>query len=66
MNANARGSLCRLIAQSNFDGASGHIAFDANGDIKTPLFSIYQVAGSGKSALWSFVTLAPHATPVSL
>jgi branched-chain amino acid transport system substrate-binding protein len=57
MNQTTRGAIARLVAKSNFAGASGHIAFDANGDIKTPLFSIYKVAGTGSSAHWSFITL---------
>jgi branched-chain amino acid transport system substrate-binding protein len=62
MTMSTRGAIAKLVAQSNFTGVSGPIAFDANGDIKTPLFSIYKVAGSGKSAHWQFIQLAPHPT----
>jgi branched-chain amino acid transport system substrate-binding protein len=61
MTAATRAAICKLVAQSNFGGASGPIAFDANGDVKTPAFSIYKVVGSGSSAHFSFVTLAPSA-----
>jgi branched-chain amino acid transport system substrate-binding protein len=55
-----RGIITQLVGKSNFDGASGHISFDANGDTRTPLFTLYKVNGSGSSAHWTFIRNLPQ------
>jgi branched-chain amino acid transport system substrate-binding protein len=54
-----RGQIALWVAKSNFKGITGQISFDANGDIKAPLFSVYKVTGTGKSAHWQFVQYDP-------
>lgn len=61
MNINSRGVIAGLVAQTkNYKGASGTITFDANGDITSHTFSIYRVTGSGSSAHWVYVGVAPQ------
>ncbi len=56
----SRSRIAILIGQTkNFKGASGSITFDANGDIASHVFSLYKVVGSGASAHWVYVGIAP-------
>ena len=50
----------QIAATSDLRGSTGPLSFDANGDSKNHLFSVYRVSGHGKSAHWKFVTVAPQ------
>jgi branched-chain amino acid transport system substrate-binding protein len=60
MNISTRSTIATLVGQTkNFKGASGTFSFDANGDTTNRIVSIYKVSGSGKTATWTYVGLAP-------
>jgi branched-chain amino acid transport system substrate-binding protein len=59
-NITTRSIIAKLVGQTKgYKGASGSITFDANGDVTSHTFSIYKVVGSGKSAKWEYVGIAP-------
>lgn len=41
-------AIIAAVAKSNFDGVTGHVSFDANGDTTNKVVSIYQVSAAGK------------------
>ena len=49
-----RASVRDAVAAIHYDGASGQIGFDANGDNLHPVFSVYATDGSG---VWSYERL---------
>lgn len=60
MNITTRSLIATLVGQTkNFKGASGVFSFDANGDTTNRIISLYKVSGSGKSATWQYIGLAP-------
>jgi branched-chain amino acid transport system substrate-binding protein len=60
MNATSRSAIATLVGKTKgYSGASGSVTFDANGDILSHTFSIYKVTGSGSSAHWVYVGVAP-------
>jgi branched-chain amino acid transport system substrate-binding protein len=57
----ARSAVAILVGKTKgYKGASGTVTFNANGDILSHTFSIYKVAGSGSSAHWVYVGVAPQ------
>lgn len=53
-----------LVAQyvgltSDYHGATGPVSFDRNGDSNNHLIGVYKVTGTGSTAKWAFLKLAP-------
>jgi len=48
-----------VAATSDYRGATGQVSFDKNGDSSNRDISIYRASGTGASAKWTFVSLAP-------
>ncbi len=47
-----RQAVINQIVQTNYDGVTGHIAFDSNGDLTSGVISIYKLDQKG----FDFVT----------
>ncbi len=61
MNKTNRLIIARYVAATkDYHGATGQVSFDSNGDTSNHLIGVYKVFGTGKSAAWGFLALAPQ------
>lgn len=51
-----RQAVINAVAQTNYDGVTGHQAFDQNGDTTNKTISIYQLADVSGTPGWKYVT----------
>jgi branched-chain amino acid transport system substrate-binding protein len=51
-----RQAVINAIAQTNYDGVTGHQAFDQNGDTTNKTISVYQLADVSGKPGWKYVT----------
>jgi branched-chain amino acid transport system substrate-binding protein len=63
MTVALRQTIARNVAgTSDYRGATGQVSFDKNGDSSNRDISVYRASGTGASAKWTFVALAPAAS----
>lgn len=51
-----RQAVINAVAQTNYNGVTGHQSFDANGDTTNKTISIYQLASVSGAPAWKYVT----------